>query len=81
MYCSLTDLMDMYVCQIIVTHTVVLVTIILSRRIDRGISNGSVPVVRIVRAIWVMGRIVWTPVGLILQSDQGPLVQHPKSSM
>ena len=42
-------------------HTVVLVTIIISRRIDRGISNWSVPAVRIVWAVWVMGRIVWTP--------------------
>ena len=42
-------------------HTVLLVTIIISRRIDRGISNWSVPAVRIVRAVWVMGRIVWTP--------------------
>ena len=39
-------------------HTVVLVTIIISRRIDRGISNRSVSAVHIV---WVMGRIVWTP--------------------
>ena len=30
-------------------HCVVLVTIIISRRIDRGISNWSVPAVRIVR--------------------------------
>ena len=66
--CSLTDLMDMYTCMSDNSyqyHTVVLVTIIISRCIDRGISNwsvSSVPAVRIVRAIWVMGRIIWTPV-------------------
>ena len=65
--CSLTDLMDMYTYMSDNSyqyHTVVLVTIIISRRIDRGISNwsvSSVPAVRIVRAVWVMGRIVWTP--------------------
>ena len=67
---SLTDLMEMYTCMSDNSyqyHTVVLVTIIISRRIDRGISNwsvSSVPVVRIVWAVWVMGRIVWIPSAL-----------------
>ena len=65
--CRLTDLMDMYTCMSDYSyqyHTVVLVTIIISRCIDRGISNwsvSSVPAVCIIRAVWVMGRIVWTP--------------------
>ena len=72
--CSLTDLMDMYTCMsdnsyqyhtVPVVLPIVLVTsIIISRRIDRGISNwtvSSAPAVRIIRAVWVMGRIVWTP--------------------
>ena len=47
--CSLTDLMDMYTCMSDNSyqyHTVVLVTIIISRRIDRGMSNWSIPAVR-----------------------------------
>ena len=66
--CSLTDLMDMYTCMSDNSyqyHTVVLVTII----IYLGISNwsvSSVPAVRIVRAVWVMGRIVWTPLQQML---------------
>ena len=60
-------------------HTVVLVTIIISRHIDRGISNwsvSSVPAVRIVRAVWVMGRIVWTPQARIHDSEGGGFVQE-----